>query len=35
MVLNGYDSLGGSYLFDDGTIGRIGEPDFDIDDYLD
>ena len=35
MVLNGYDSPEGTYLFDDGTIGRIGEPDFDIDDYLD
>lgn len=35
MVLNGYDSPEGTYLFDDGTIGMIGEPDFDIDDYLD
>lgn len=35
MELNGYDSPEGTYLFDDGTIGRIGEPDFDIDDYLD
>ena len=34
MVLNGYDSPEGTYLFDDGTIGMIGEPDFDIDDYL-
>ena len=33
--LNGYDSPEGTYLFDDGTIGMIGEPDFDIDDYLD
>ena len=29
MELNGYDSPEGTYLFDDGTIGRIGEPDFD------
>lgn len=34
MVLNGYDSPEGTSLFDDGTIGMIGEPDFDIDDYL-
>lgn len=32
MELNGYDSPEGTYLFDDGTIGMIGEPDFDIDD---
>ena len=32
--MNRYDSTADSCLFDDGTIGMIGEPDFDIDDYL-
>lgn len=35
MVLDGESSPEGAYLFDDGTIGYISEPEFCIDDYLD
>lgn len=34
MILDEYDSPEGVYLFDDGSIGEICEPDFDIEDYL-
>lgn len=30
MVLDGFRSPEGAYVFDDGTIGYISEPEFDI-----